>query len=152
MLQTHCRDRGVQTFCCTGVPFSRPTCRWRGHRNSGHCKPGCNSDEAEVGTLNVGCKTAHQSACCTLTPSVAAYGECKWSGSAPLCSADPKSSEPSRAACPDLHTHFIFAASASFGGEKLCDTGQYTEILLLKAAKLPRRKELLLQEQSQALD
>ncbi|RAR12571.1 glycosylhydrolase family 18-9 [Stemphylium lycopersici] len=116
---------------------TKNTCRWT------RCEYGCgagfekvireggypgevmtdHSDEAEVGTLNVGCKTAHQSACCTLTPSVAAYGQCKWSGSAPLCSADPTSSKPSRAACPDSHPHFIFASSAGFGGEKPCDTG-----------------------------
>lgn len=121
---THCGEKGMQYFCCPSN-IDTPTCTWRGHKNSGRCKPGCNSGEVEVGSLRMGCKTGHQTACCTSVTAVEAYGQCKWVGKDPLCSiADPRSRDrSSHADCPESHPHFIFAASAGFGGETMCDTG-----------------------------
>lgn len=120
---THCQGVGMQLFCCPSE-ISQPVCRWRGHKNSGHCSPGCQRGEAEVGTLRFGCKTEHQSACCSLGIGTVAYGSCKWHGTAPLCSRGMMPGEPSHAPCSKEYPDFVFATSAGFGGEKTCDSGK----------------------------
>jgi chitinase len=108
---------GPHKFCCPS-DFKVPKCLWRGHRNSGACKPGCEKDEVEVGTLTVGCSSKHQSACCKDHDAVAAYGACKWFGSAPQCSKSG-----GRASCQEPYPHFIVQASAGAGGEQVCGQG-----------------------------
>jgi chitinase len=116
---THCIVRtGLQTFCCPDTP-GNPTCNWRGHHNSGHCTPGCSEGEWEVGTLKLGCKTKHQSACCSSSLAVEAYSQCKWVGEAPHCSLPGH-----RPGCPDDYPEFIFSASSGYGGEQTCDSGR----------------------------
>jgi chitinase len=76
---THCpMNPGTQSLFCCPSDWTLPTCTWRGHRNSGYCKAGCSDGEVEVGTLKVGCKKSHQSACCVDSAPVKAYGSCKW--------------------------------------------------------------------------
>lgn len=88
---THCAGNGMQTFCCPHDRQAETQCRQRGIGNSHHCQPGCSKDDVEVGTYKYTCNTGHQSACCTWSPGVEAYGKCRWVGSAPRCSiADPR--------------------------------------------------------------
>lgn len=112
MLDTSiCSDQfdnvGFARLCC---PASEefPTCTWRGHKNSGHCKPGCDDGEVEVGSLITGCSKNYQSACCTLTESTKSYGLCSWSD----CTTDPEK------ACGD---NFIASSSQGWGGHKSCN-------------------------------
>jgi chitinase len=122
---THCYEQGMQTFCCPGVSTEWPTCRWSGHKNSGKCQPGCPAGEVEVGTLNFGCKSGHQSACCTHSYAVAAYGQCGWVVTGGLfCSLPSSPGGHSAAPCPDSHPQFIFSAKAGFGGEVPCVLGE----------------------------
>ncbi|KAF2018022.1 glycoside hydrolase family 18 protein [Aaosphaeria arxii CBS 175.79] len=104
-------------LCCPG-DFTLPTCTWRGFRNSGACKPGCNSGEAEVGTLVKGCSSRHQSACCTTNTAVQAYADCKWVGESGLCSKSGSHKD-----CPSDYPKFIVASSAGAGGEQVCSQG-----------------------------
>ena len=115
--ETACLGLSPHQFCCP-ADEEQPTCLWRGFKNSGACSPGCKSDEAEVGTLTVGCSSKHQSACCTSLPVVEAYADCKWVGSAGHCSK-----AGGHADCPSDYPNFIVAASAGAGGEQICDTG-----------------------------
>jgi chitinase len=108
---------GTHQFCCP-ADEEQPTCLWRGFKNSGACSPGCKADEAEVGTLSVGCSSKHQSACCTALPVVEAYNDCKWVGSAGLCSKSG-----GHASCPSDYSEFIVAGSAGAGGEQVCSQG-----------------------------
>ncbi|KAM5484998.1 putative chitinase [Microsporum audouinii] len=86
---------GQYTFCCPG-DLDIPKCRWRGHRNSGACQPGCEKGEVEVGTL----------------------ADCKWHGSAPICAKSGQHAD-----CSKEFPHFIVAASAGAGGEQTCSQG-----------------------------
>lgn len=108
---------GSHKFCCPG-DYEQPKCLWRGFKNSGACSPGCKKGEVEVGTLQVGCSTKHQSACCTANAAVAPYGECKWFGTAPLCA---KSGQ--HHACDKEYSEFIVSASNGFGGDQKCTQG-----------------------------
>ncbi|KAI0383270.1 glycoside hydrolase [Hypomontagnella monticulosa] len=109
-----CLDGGVSKFCCpSDQPL--PTCLWRGHRNSGWCKAGCDDGEVEVGTLSVGCNIEHQSACCKSAPVVAAYGDCRWQGSAPSCDINSD--------CGGDYPLEIVKTNAGEGGEQRCVTG-----------------------------
>jgi chitinase len=118
--QTGCSNGdNPHKFCCPG-DVDLPTCQWRGMpKRGGNCSPGCNDDEVEVGTLGFPfCQTRHQSACCTVTPSTSPYGQCKWVGSANLCS-----SSGSHADCPSDYPTFVFASSNGAGGEQTCSQG-----------------------------
>ena len=81
---THCNGNGNSVFCCSSN-VQQPTCKWRGHKKSGKCDGACIAGEAEVWSLKYGCKSGHQSACCSSTPSVAAYRDCRWEGDEPNC-------------------------------------------------------------------
>ncbi|KAL4745267.1 glycoside hydrolase superfamily [Aspergillus terricola var. indicus] len=83
---THCPSGSsqTQTLCCP-TASEVPTCRWRGFHNNGHCKPGCNDGEVEVGTVHKGCSKGYQSACCTITESTKPRTKCQWTTS---CSKD----------------------------------------------------------------
>ncbi|KAB8251056.1 hypothetical protein BDV35DRAFT_22650 [Aspergillus flavus] len=52
----------TQTLCCLASE-DLPTCQWRGFHSSGKCKGGCESNEAEVGTIAARCPLVYQSAC-----------------------------------------------------------------------------------------
>lgn len=115
--QTGCWS-GVHTFCCPASK-EQPTCTWRGKpSHTGKCGGGCESGEAGVGTLTVGCTSDHQSACCTVTDSIKPYAQCKWVGSSPSCS-----SAGGHASCPSDYPTFVVASSAGAGGEQVCATG-----------------------------
>ncbi|KAM3501935.1 hypothetical protein MY11210_009225 [Beauveria gryllotalpidicola] len=45
------KGHGFSRLCCP-TSYKLPTCTWRGHRNTGTCKPGCNNFELEVGSIN----------------------------------------------------------------------------------------------------
>ncbi|KAL4723086.1 hypothetical protein ACLX1H_010327 [Fusarium chlamydosporum] len=83
MLDTTICDQGLGGYgfsrLCCPADHDSPTCTWRGHRNSGHCKPGCKEGEVEVGTIRAGCDRNHQSACCELTEVTEPYDKCYWS-------------------------------------------------------------------------
>ncbi|KAH8696452.1 hypothetical protein BGW36DRAFT_381047 [Talaromyces proteolyticus] len=102
----------TQTLCC---PTSNdvPTCQWRGFHNSGKCQGGCNSDEAEVGTIAAGCSSGYQSACCTLTQSTKPWSECQWTSS---CESDNT--------CPSGYPTFVVGSRDGWGGLPSCDSGQ----------------------------
>ncbi|KAL0940480.1 glycosylhydrolase family 18-9 [Colletotrichum truncatum] len=108
----NCLAGGMDKLCCpSDQPM--PTCQWRGHRNSGVCKPGCNEGEVKVGSLRVGCNFSHQAACCTSEASTSAYGSCKWVGEAPTCNQD----------CPSDYPNKIFSSKLAAGGEQPCISG-----------------------------
>lgn len=117
---THCRNEGSMTLCCpTSLP--QPICTWRGHRNSGKCKPGCESGEAEVWTLKIGCKSGHQSACCsTNTASVSAYNNCRWEDCVQV-----KPKEEVR--CSTAYPFQAALGEYGFGGEDACSRGMLDE-------------------------
>ncbi|KAL0258443.1 hypothetical protein SLS55_005936 [Diplodia seriata] len=115
--ETACLGMNPHKFCCPS-DTDQPTCTWRGFKNSGACQPGCNDGEVEVGTLSKGCSSKHQSACCTDNAATSAYGSCKWFGSAGVCA---KAGE--HAGCGDDYPHFVFAASAGYGGDQICSQG-----------------------------
>ncbi|KAK2763376.1 glycosylhydrolase family 18-9 [Colletotrichum kahawae] len=108
----NCLAGGVDKLCCPSDQ-KMPTCQWRGHRNSGVCKPGCNDGEVKVGSLRVGCNFSHQAACCTSEASTSAYGSCKWVGEAPTCNRD----------CPSDYPNKIFSSKLAAGGEQPCISG-----------------------------
>lgn len=115
---TFCPNKGqVDKFCCP-ADLPMPTCRWRGHHNSGVCTPGCEDDEVTVGSLRHGCNISHQSACCTAVASTLAYGQCKWVGSAPTCKLGGGPAD-----CPDDFPKRILSTTAGSGGEQGCVSG-----------------------------
>jgi chitinase len=103
---------GFARFCCPSSS-KLPTCTWRGHRNSGNCKPGCNDDEVEVGSLSTGCKKGFQTACCTKSMVTEAYGQCFWS--------DCYSNDDIKGVCGD---RFMASSSQGWGGHKSCSKGK----------------------------
>ncbi|KAH7074191.1 hypothetical protein FB567DRAFT_191319 [Paraphoma chrysanthemicola] len=121
---TYC-DRGLSRFCCpANVP--QPVCTWRGHSNSGRCKPACQIGEAEVWTIKLGCKSGHQSACCkTDTPSMQAYAHCRWEGAAPNCWGSSQF-EPNPVCSTPLFSQAAVKAPAGFGGADTCSKGSMT--------------------------
>jgi chitinase len=102
---------GFTRFCCPSE-HKLPTCTWRGHKNSGNCKPGCKDDEVEVGSLRKGCKKNHQSACCTKSPVTEAYGKCLWTDCVDKGSVDK--------VCGDK---FMTSSPLGWGGHKECKSG-----------------------------
>jgi chitinase len=103
---------GFARLCCPSEN-TLPTCTWRGHKNSGNCRPGCEDDEVEVGTLKTGCKKNHQSACCKSTSVTESYGECFWSD----CSKDAAT------ICGQSLT-LVTTSPNGWGGHKQC-SGDY---------------------------
>ena len=120
---THCMGTGLQLFCCPNDIPKQPVCTWRGHKNSGHCTSGCRAGEVEVGTLDVGCKTEHQSACCTDNVATLPYGECRWYGAAPECADFFFPKNAGLHGCTKEFPNLILQAKAGFGGEKKCAHG-----------------------------
>ena len=134
---TKCLGVGFPHQWCCPADAPLPTCTWRGHRNSGICKPGCSEGEVlqqpsflrtcfctntffqvEVGTLETGCNFNHQSACCTESGSTFAYQQCKWVGGDAICSK-----AGGHADCPSDYPTFLVASSNAAGGQPSCDTG-----------------------------
>jgi chitinase len=118
---TQCKATGgVSQLCCPSNQC-QPTCLWRGFANNGKCKPGCNGGEVEVWSTGFGCKSGHQSACCTTnTPSIEAYDNCRWEGDAPNCWS---TLYPPAPACSSLYPQLVTYAIAGFGGETKCKQG-----------------------------
>ncbi|GAQ03931.1 hypothetical protein ALT_1252 [Aspergillus lentulus] len=110
--ETYCYSgQDSRKFCCPG-DVDLPSCQWRGMpKHNGNCSPGCKDGEVEVGTLGY-------PNCQTVTPSTAPYGECKWVGSAGLCSSSGGHKD-----CPSDYPTFVFAGSNSAGGEQTCTHG-----------------------------
>ncbi|KAL6885783.1 chitinase [Trichoderma evansii] len=102
---------GFSRLCCPTSAKS-PTCTWRGHRNTGKCKPGCNDFELEVGSLSVGCRSGYQSACCSDTLVTSLYSKCVWTG----CTSQGKN------ACTGNNPHFLTSSSVGSGGA--CSSNQ----------------------------
>jgi chitinase len=124
---TLCGDHGLSLFCCpSNAP--QPTCRWRGHHNTGKCTGGCHRGEAEVWTINAGCNSGYQSACCTTTTTgIEAYDYCRWEGTAPKCWASFVG--PERICSAEYPTRAI-SSPAGFGGERMCSQGTWTQVIL----------------------
>ncbi|PWY73016.1 glycoside hydrolase [Aspergillus heteromorphus CBS 117.55] len=101
-------SKQTQTLCCP-TSSELPTCRWRGFHNSGKCKGGCESDEAEVGTITAGCHSGYQSACCTITRSTEPWSECAWTSK---CESDET--------CPSGYDNFVVGSRQGWGGRKSC--------------------------------
>ncbi|KAH3913912.1 hypothetical protein HBH56_095970 [Parastagonospora nodorum] len=117
-----CNGRGRSIFCCPSS-LPQPTCGWRGHHNSGGCTPGCNAGEAEVWSIAWGCKTGHQSACCTTnTPSIEAYNNCQWKGPYFWCSG-PSKEGPGKYLCNPEFPNVAVRSRVEFGGERACFYG-----------------------------
>jgi chitinase len=113
---THCSGNGNSVFCCPSN-VAQPTCRWRGHKKSGKCDGACIAGETEVWNLKYGCKSGHQSACCSVTPSVAAYRDCRWEGDEPNCADE---SDGGHRKCSAQYPYRVVSARAGFGGENEC--------------------------------
>lgn len=114
---THCKNingQGSSRLCCPS-DTDLPICTWRGHRNLGHCKPGCDDGEVDVGTIRTGCSKNHHSACCTSTDSTTAYGKCFWSG----CYASGDLSP-----CVGDFSYKVTTSSIGSGGIKQCPKGK----------------------------
>ncbi|KAI7970129.1 hypothetical protein EIK77_008356 [Talaromyces pinophilus] len=103
---------GTQTLCCP-TSSDVPTCQWRGFHNNGKCKGGCNSNEAEVGTISAGCSSGYQSACCTVTDSTTPWSNCQWSAS---CESDNT--------CPSGYSNFVVGSRDGWGGRPSCSAGK----------------------------
>ncbi|GLB09477.1 hypothetical protein AtubIFM57258_005399 [Aspergillus tubingensis] len=116
---TGCSPSREHKFCCPASDTDFPTCTWRGFHNTGFCKAGCKDGEAEIGSLKEGCRTSHQSACCTVTSSTKSYSKCKWFGGSPSCAGSGKNHS-----CPDDYPNFLFADSNGAGGEQTCSSGR----------------------------
>ncbi|PYH48038.1 uncharacterized protein BP01DRAFT_313070, partial [Aspergillus saccharolyticus JOP 1030-1] len=101
-------SKQTQTLCCP-TSSDLPTCRWRGFHNSGKCKGGCDTGEAEVGTITAGCHSGYQSACCTVTTSTKPWSECAWTSS---CEKDDT--------CPSGYDTFVVGSRQGWGGRKTC--------------------------------
>ncbi|RYP78993.1 hypothetical protein DL769_003083 [Monosporascus sp. CRB-8-3] len=104
---------GFTRLCCPSN-YPLPTCTWRGHRNSGRCKPGCNVGEVEVGTLRHGCSKNYQSACCEDTDVTASWGKCIWTDCL----------DEGQDACGAAWPHLVTRSGFGSGGMKQCGKGQ----------------------------
>jgi chitinase len=98
----------TQTLCCP-TSTDVPTCQWRGFHNNGKCKGGCNSNEAEVGTISAGCSSGYQSACCTITTSTTPWSDCQWTSS---CESDDT--------CPSGYSNYVVGSRDGWGGRPSC--------------------------------
>jgi chitinase len=102
----------VQTLCCP-TSTEVPRCQWRGFHNSGHCNGGCNSGEAELGTINAGCSSGYQSACCTITTSTTPWANCQWTSG---CESDNT--------CPSGYSNYVAGSRNGWGGLSACNEGE----------------------------
>lgn len=109
-----CSVGGTSKWCCPAGQ-DLPTCEWRGHKNSGRCKAGCNAGEVEVGSINVGCQSGYQSACCTTTDSTKAWGNCAWTTG--QCEVHEKQE------CPLGRPHRVAGAAWAWGNVPPCSYG-----------------------------
>ncbi|KAL2211280.1 chitinase [Sarocladium strictum] len=110
-------NRKMSKLCCPNT-IRTPKCTWRGHRNSGNCKPGCDDGEIEIGTLQAGCKKGFQTACCESTQATAAYGECYWTGCV-------KKDSPSWGDhCLQPYSKFIVESDRGSGDMPKCQNGE----------------------------
>jgi hypothetical protein len=144
---SRCNGRGLSRLCCPSNQ-PQPTCRWAGHSNSGHCTPGCAGAEVEVWSISVGCKSGHQSACCTTsTSSNQAYDNCRWEGTSPRCWGD--STYHPWEVCSADWPNTAIESKAGFGGEEECKAGMLQalmqwhiseELQLLSCPKLTQRR------------
>ncbi|KAJ5720929.1 glycoside hydrolase family 18 protein [Penicillium malachiteum] len=100
-------SKQTQTLCCP-TSSTLPTCQWRGF-NGGKCKGGCDSGEAEVGTITAGCRSGYQSACCTIVDSTEPWSECAWTSD---CESDDT--------CPSGYDKFVVGSRQGWGGRKKC--------------------------------
>jgi len=124
---TQCAGRDLARLCCP-ANAPQPTCTWRGHHNK-KCTGGCRDGEAEVWTTNKACKAGYQSACCTTnTPSVEAYSNCQWQGSAPKCWESFAQPDKCDAHFPTLAVQSVI----QFGGGHVCKQG--THLITFKIA------------------
>jgi chitinase len=126
---TQCNGNGLSRLCCPSNQ-PQPICTWRGHSNNGNYKPGCQGGEVEVWSIGVGCKSGHQSACCTTnTPSIEAYDNCRWEGTAPDCWSGSRyhPMEP----CSKLYPNTAIETMAGFGGEASCSHGTLASVRFL---------------------
>lgn len=101
-------SKQTQTLC---FPTSTvvPACLWRGFRNNGKCKGGCNSDETEVGTITCGCKSGYQSAGCTIIYLTKPWSECSWTDH---CHSDNT--------CPSGFGKYVTEPRDGWGSRKSC--------------------------------
>ncbi|KAK8859535.1 glycoside hydrolase [Apiospora arundinis] len=118
-------NKGIRLFCCPSS--NKPTCRWRGHHNTGKCKGGCASGEVEVNSISAQCRSGHQAACCTNTESTAPWGECKWTG----CTNDAGK-------CPSDFPNFVVSAPSGTGGLERCSN---TRNYCCKGSSVPKAFE-----------
>jgi chitinase len=102
----------VQTLCCP-TSTEVPRCQWRGFHNSGHCNGGCNSGEAELGTINAGCSSGYQSACCAITASTTPWANCQWTSG---CESDNT--------CPSGYSNYVAGSRNGWGGLSACNEGE----------------------------
>ncbi|KAF2030454.1 hypothetical protein EK21DRAFT_88961 [Setomelanomma holmii] len=124
---SHCKYGSLSQMCC---PANAPqtTCTWRGHANSGKCTPRCKNGEAEVWTINVGCKSGHQSACYTTsTSSIEAYASCRWQGTAPNCWGD-QIYHPLDTCDSPTFRNVAVEAPAGFGGSDTRHAGMFFQL------------------------
>ena len=103
----------------------------------------CN--QAKVGSLRLGCRTAHQTACCYdlygETSPTWAYATCESSGESGSCA---KSGQYAK--CLDGYDHFVVVASQGSGEDQKCKMGKSTVTLILQGERTryySRCKELL---------
>ncbi|KAG6006481.1 hypothetical protein E4U21_007025 [Claviceps maximensis] len=110
------KGHGFSRLCCP-TSFPSPKCLWRGHRNTGRCKPGCEEFELEVGSLNVGCHSGYQSACCSDTLVTSLYSKCVWTACSPKTGRDACASK-------NNNPHFLASSSIGSGGMNPCKKGE----------------------------
>lgn len=119
---SRCNNNEFMRLCCPSNEV-QPECRWRGISKTGNCKPGCHEEEVEVWSVRVGCKSGHQSACCTTsTASMEAYENCQWVGELPDCWLREGALHPKETCNKDFPIRIV-EGSAGFGGQERCRTG-----------------------------
>lgn len=109
-----CTVGGMKKLCCPSDQ-EQPKCEWRGHKNTGSCKAGCNRDEVELGGTRVGCKSGYQAACCTYTESTKAWRSCAWTTGS--CEMGEKQS------CPAGRPERVAGAAWGWGSVGPCGWG-----------------------------
>ncbi|KAL7892931.1 hypothetical protein HDV64DRAFT_272901 [Trichoderma sp. TUCIM 5745] len=112
--ETECPSGKDQAqFLCCPTSTDIPSCQWRGFHNNGKCKGGCNSGEADVGSITAGCRSGYQSACCTASRSTDPWTQCQWTSG---CQSDDS--------CPSDYPNFVVGSRNGWGGLSTCKTGQ----------------------------
>ncbi|KAL5351063.1 hypothetical protein ACLOAV_004638 [Pseudogymnoascus australis] len=74
------KNNGISVLCCpSDQPL--PTCHWRGHRNTGNCRPGCEAGEfgpPKAGAATIGAVAGSRGNSAAPTRSAAFNTDCKW--------------------------------------------------------------------------